>query len=307
MPSSVKLLKRLIHEILNESRTKEGVTVYHASPQTSLNKIMPRFSKKFGEKGIFVSESMESMWNSWINWALQRPGSEKGSRGEGYFDNVVVYTARIPRDVFEEAKEAHKSTATAAVQGGGAEALAAFAWDTETFIPESLMPFLVPTSKKVYTKREIQKQTAGNPLWKKAGFNPFRDLEDISYIGTKRNPAKAEYKRLKDAALAGALKRGGRVGDFKPSPTNFAGNFGVTYQEDLIKHLEELGALAKKTELSDEDFERLNFLTPELERIIAMKEPFGQAMDIPARWAGTGSGETRKKIRARSRGWEKEE
>jgi hypothetical protein len=304
---SIKLLRRLIVDILNESGTKEGITVYHASPQASLTRIMPRFSRKFGEKGIFVSESMESMWNSWISWALQRPGKEGGSRGEGYFDTVTVYTARIPRDVFDEAKKAHGSAASTAIQDDGAGALGAFAWDIETFIPESLMPFIEPTSKKVYTRREIEKQMAGNPRWKKAGFNPFKGAEDISYIGTKRNPAKAEYKRLKDAALAGALKRGGRVGDFKQDPKGFASAYGVTYQQDLIEYLEELSTLAKKTELSDEDSERLGVLVPELERIIAMKEPFGPAMDIPSQKIRTGAGETRKDVRRRGKGWQRQQ
>ena len=297
--SSTKLLKSLIIEILNEARTKEGVTVYHASPQTSLSRIMPRFSSKFGEKGIFVSESLEAMWNSWINWALQRPDEERGGRGEGYFERVAVYTARIPRDVFEKAKKSHKSTAASAVEAGGEGAVGAFAWDVETFLPESLVPYLEPTSKKVYTKREIEKQISGYPKWKKAGYDPRKEAEEVSYVGTKRNPAKAEYTRLKDAAEKAALKRGGRVGELQPMKKGEI--YGVAYQQKLVEYLGELLELAKKTELNDEERERLDFLVPELERIIAMKEPFGPAVDVPARWAGTGSGITRKAVRSRGR------
>jgi hypothetical protein len=204
--NAIRALRSLIVEILKD---ESEVVLYHASPQRSLTQLRARYSPKFGRKGVFVSKSMESMWNSWISWALSRP-QEKTGRADDKFEEVTLYTLRMPRSAFEEAEKLHFGTMST-TSGGGVEAIGAWGWDVETFIPEELVPELTITSKKTYSKPEVLKIIQSRQGWKKAGFVSGRSGE-LPYHDPKRNPARRLYNELEEEIIQSDLKRGGMLG-----------------------------------------------------------------------------------------------
>lgn len=136
-----------------------GITVFHASPQLSLGIIQPRFSPKFQGFGIFVTTSKESIWKSWGYWASRKAVSShspKRASGGLHHDKVAVYTCHVPRDLFKESERQHWARAEECGNSYGA-----WGCDVETFLPSSLFPSLVPTSKKVYTFDELRSKEHG--------------------------------------------------------------------------------------------------------------------------------------------------
>ena len=236
MRTTIGKIKQIINEILHE---KNEVLVYHASPQLNLKRIMPRFSPKFNEKGIFVSESLESIWNSWASWALLKPGATRTSRSSDMYENVAVYTFRIPRKLFDAAKKQHQDVA-ASSEGG----LGVWGWDVETFIPEELLGDggLVPSSVKVYTKHDLEKIDRSHNGWAIAGYKPKSNKPIVTAGG--KNPARDAYRRLDNERDLAVMKYGG-----KP------------YEKKAIEDLfSELLLMTKKPRLNIDEQERLREL-----------------------------------------------
>lgn len=251
------LIRQLIREIYHETAE---VTVYHSSPQLSLRRINPRYSPKFHEDGIFVSNSMESMWNSWIAWAMRKPDKTGSGRTSDTFQNVAVYTIKIPKKVFDEAKKHHSDTAAAASDGD----VGTWGWDVETFIPERLLPdgHLVPSSVKVYTRQEVEKMTGGRESWPSAGKRP-RD-EFVPRAG--KNPAREMYDELQREVPLAALRRGGPIGQ----PSDWRSDVPGGPQAELKVAMAKLAGLARKTRLTTVELAEAEALVEEIEELMAV-------------------------------------
>ena len=249
---STALLRSLIREVLHQ---KAEVVVYHASPQLGLQRLMPRYSPKFGEKGVFVSDSLESMWRSWNSWALQKPDKTRSGRTSKLFEKIAVYTIRIPKDVFEEAKKRHATAADAAPDDSGA-----WGWDIETFVPEDLMPdgYLTPSSVKTYTKPEVEDIELHREKWKSAGEKPG----ESEVPGGAKNPAKEVLRSLKDRSETAALQRGGRIGAPIGAKTD--------PQVELKKVMAQIEALAMKSRITPTEEDELARLSDKAEEIMSI-------------------------------------
>ena len=193
-------VRQIISEILHEAGE---VVVYHASPKLSLDRIMPRYSPKFGTKGIFVTSDFGSILRSWADWALRKPDKTKTGRTGDRYESIAIYTIRIPKDVFDASEEYHTNTAR---ETGGA--VGAWGWDTETFVPAQLMPdgYLSPSSVKVYSQRDMQNVDTRGDFYKKAGQKPA-EADPLAQVG--KNPAKELLADLQDRIETAALRRGG--------------------------------------------------------------------------------------------------
>lgn len=254
---SIGLIRELIKEVLHE---KGEVVVYHASPQLGLKRINPKYSPKFGTEGIFVTRDLGSILRSWADWALRKPDKTRTGRTAATYENLAIYTIRIPKSVFDASEAAHERAAAASREGG----LGAWGWDVETFIPESLMPdgHLTPTSVKTYSARDLENIDTRVAAWKKAGMKP--PTEQI-LPGSGKNPAKEAYAELSEKIKTAALKRGGPIGE--PSGWKWTKEHGYP-QEKLSMMMGRLYDLAKKPRLDRSGTSELQRLVSDIEDII---------------------------------------
>jgi hypothetical protein len=250
-------VRQLIREILGE---KGEVVVYHASPKLSLDRIMPRYSPKFGTKGIFVTSDRGSILRSWADWALRKPSSTKTGRTSDRYESIAIYTIRIPKDMFDASEAYHSNTAQESGGGPGA-----WGWDVETFIPEELMPngYLTPTSKKEYSQRDMQNADVRSDTYKRAGQKP-EEPESLSPTG--KNPAKELFSDLKRKVATADLRRGGRIG----TPTNWPINEDPP-QQSLDASMDKLRSMAEKPRLSSSETAELNDLVATIEDLIGIQ------------------------------------
>lgn len=302
--NSLQALRSLIVEILKD---ESEVVLYHASPQRSLTQLTPRYSRKFRKRGVFVSKSMESMWNSWINWALSRPEGQ-GERADDKFEEVTLYTLRMPRRIFEEAEKLHTSSMSAA-GGGQIEAAVAWGWDVETFIPEELVPELVITSKKTYSKPEVLKIVQSRQGWKKAGFVPGREGE-LPYHDTKRNPATQIYDDLEEEIIQSDLKRGGMLGGetetIANKPTSSSASQVVPAEMEVKSLMNYIRDMARKTELTSSEKRDLTRYAEKIRALISGMEKAPTAANIShqdyAEWRRGETSRARQRFRLARRG-----
>ena len=239
--------------------------MYHASPQLGLSRIMPRYSPKFGENGVFVSDSKESMLNSWMSWAMMKPDKTRHGRTGDKFERVALYTIRVPREDFEEAKRRHAGMAASAAAGS----VGAWGWDVETFIPEDLMPdgYLTPTSVKVYDEFDVKDASMHKDQWKEAGKRPRPE----PLPGGSKNPARVAYKELQDEIIKSTLKRGGRIA---PQP----GRYGMMPDipdepENKLKRLmSSIEKMARKTWITSEEEDELDVMVNAARELMAIPE-----------------------------------
>ena len=257
------LLRTLIREILHE---RGEVVVYHASPQLGLSRIMPRYSPKFGENGVFVSDSKESMLNSWMSWAMMKPDKTRHGRTGDKFERVALYTIRVPREDFEEAKRRHAGRAASAAAGS----IGTWGWDVETFIPEDLMPdgYLKPTSVKIYDEFDVKDASMHKDQWREAGKRPRPE----PLPGGSKNPARAVHKELEDEIIKTTFKRGGRIapqpGRYGMMPTSAADE-----PEGKLKSImSSIEKMARKTRITSEEEDELYDMVATARELMAISE-----------------------------------
>ena len=83
-------------------------TLYHTSPE-NVNVLRPRYSPKFGMKGLFVSSKPSAMQNSWVGWASSKdraPGRRDlpyHKRPQGSFKTITLYTLSLPMEDYQQA------------------------------------------------------------------------------------------------------------------------------------------------------------------------------------------------------------
>jgi len=261
MKVTIGELRQLISEILHD---KANFVVYHASPQLSLNRILPRRSPKFPKEGVFVSSSKESMFDSWISWALRKPDATRTGRTSELYDKIALYTIRIPRALFDEAEKYHAAAAESSSGETGA-----WGWDVETFIPASLIEkhtgkdYLEPTSREVFDRQDFEKTDRSKQGWKKAGSRP-EEPDEIPLTG--KNPARAILRDMEDKIETSALKRGGPLG----TPTGWRGK-SSTPNEDIWKAMNRLRDLAKKTRLDSAEKREVDDLEAEIDELLSIQ------------------------------------
>jgi hypothetical protein len=246
----MSVIKEFLQEVLKSDRDKT-VIVYHVSPELSLTKIMPRHSKKFNDSGVFVSSSLQSIFNSWAQYVASKKSKDVR------YENVAIYTLRIPRSFFNASEQYHEKKYEESDKN-----LGSWGWDVETFVPEHLIPKegLIPSSTKVYNIKDIEDfNKNGGAYWKLAGRKP----KEVSISYTKRNPARQKYKELKEKILASALKRGGRIGISSDNPKELDPQSKV--QNTLFKDLQKL---ALKKELTKDEVIQLKSIEAEIEELI---------------------------------------
>ena len=195
----------------NHFNKEHGIAVFHASPQLNLREIHPRFSPKFQDFGVFVTHSKESIWNSWGWWAARKPASSHSARRAEnpclHFDKVAVYTFYLPRDLYRECEKRHWARAKECGSPFGA-----WGWDIETFIPSSLVPILIPSSRKVFTYNELQRREKES-----RGYHG-KAHEDTTLVVARslwNNDAAALYVVIHEWLLSFALANRGEVEHFR--------------------------------------------------------------------------------------------
>lgn len=253
---SIGLIRELIKEVLHE---KGEIVVYHASPQLDLKRINPKYSPKFSTEGVFVTRDLGSILRSWASWALRKPDKTKTGRTGDTYENLAIYTIRIPKTVFDTSEETHEKVA-ASSEGG----LGAWGWDVETFIPKNLMPdgYLTPTSVKTYNARDLENLDVRSDAWKKAGMKPPSG-QPLPKSG--KNPAKEAYAELSEKIKTAALKRGGPIGE--PSGWKWTKEYGYP-QEKLSMMMGQLYDLAKKPRLDRSESSELERLVSNIKELI---------------------------------------
>lgn len=117
------LIRNLVLEILKSDKSE--IVVYHASPELDLKRISPRYSPKFGKRGIFITNSKQSIWNSWAGWAMSKPKRDKRGRTNEMYDRIAVYTIRIPKELFDESDRQHNEKAKQSFESGDEDAYGA--------------------------------------------------------------------------------------------------------------------------------------------------------------------------------------
>jgi hypothetical protein len=145
--------RKLNHAGDGRSRRGGHVLVYHVSAELSLRRIVPRYSPKFGERGVFVTRSFQSVVHSWAHYVSGK--RRKGSSRRRGFDPLAIYAIWIPVAVFDEAEAHHE--AVAAQASGSPDALGAWGWDVETFVPERMARHLTPSSRTVMRTFDVER------------------------------------------------------------------------------------------------------------------------------------------------------
>ena len=81
----MNVIREFLHEIL-KSEQDNTVKVYHVSPELNLTKLMPRHSRKFNDAGVFVSSSLQSIFNSWAQYVASKKTKDHTTR----YENVAI-------------------------------------------------------------------------------------------------------------------------------------------------------------------------------------------------------------------------
>lgn len=212
-------------------------TLYHASPE-NVNVLRPRYSPKFGMKGLFVSSKPSAMQNSWVGWASSKdraPGRRDlpyHKRPQGSFKTITLYTLSLPMEDYQQAVERHWKRFDELQAAGVKNLHGAFFWDEETFIPEDLMKNLKIIGKRTDHKKEIQGPQFNHPT-----------------IGMKPSSP-----RMFDANVI-----------LKLEPEKLASSIKLLSKEEIQKMIESLQKV---------DFEKmLRLAHPDLHRVVSHKNP----------------------------------
>lgn len=212
-------------------------TLYHASPE-NVNVLRPRYSPKFGMKGLFVSSKPSAMQNSWVGWAASKdraPGRRDlpyHKRPQGSFKTITLYTLSLPMEDYQQAVERHWKRFDELQAAGVKNLHGAFFWDEETFIPEDLMKNLKIIGKRTDHKKEIQGPQFNHPT-----------------IGMKPSSP-----RMFDANVI-----------LKLEPEKLASSIKLLSKEEIEKMIESLQKV---------DFEKmLRLAQPDLHRVVSHRNP----------------------------------
>jgi hypothetical protein len=212
-------------------------TLYHASPE-NVNVLRPRYSPKFGMKGLFVSSKPSAMQNSWVGWASSKdraPGRRDlpyHKRPQGSFKTITLYTLSLPMEDYQQAVERHWKRFDELQAAGVKNLHGAFFWDEETFIPEDLMKNLKIIGKRTDHKKEIQGPQFNHPT-----------------IGMKPSSP-----RMFDANVI-----------LKLEPEKLASSIKLLSKEEIQKMIESLQKV---------DFEKmLRLAHPDLHRVVSHRNP----------------------------------
>lgn len=170
------------------------VKVYHLSPHANIQRFKGRYSSKMGSKGLFVSESWESIVKDWSTTILsKRFGGRKPSTAQkrlrklrnyldtidekseeykikdktliryyrradlGGYKSITIYTLLVPEDIFIFCENRINALANDAFEKSGAGAIGAWGWGIETFILDKFLNKIRIIGRKTYTNRQIRK------------------------------------------------------------------------------------------------------------------------------------------------------
>lgn len=125
------------------------------------------------------------MLESWADWAMKKPGPDRTDRTSERFDKIALYTCYVSREILKEANARH--WARAKETGGG---YGSWGWDVEVFLPEDLVPYLKPSSVKVYSAGDIKEK--GKHNIQTTGKNTTLEWAE----SLKNNPAAVLYARV---------------------------------------------------------------------------------------------------------------
>lgn len=132
----------------------KNIKLYHISAEKSLNRLMPRPSPKFHQKGLFVTPSLQSIKHSWAGWVAgkkhyetrniqrQMDSYKSGPGQRENYTNLTLYTLEMPVDKYLECEKYHDAVAEEDSKRNPETSLGAWGWDVETFIPEEYMKYL---------------------------------------------------------------------------------------------------------------------------------------------------------------------
>lgn len=145
-------------------------TYYHASPER-FDRLVPRYSQKFGTRGIFLAPSRKSILESWGSYVLQhrtqswrnareqKLGGRETKRSEikepkGY-QTLYLYKIHVPRDLVKTLHAMYSEKQKKALVEQGLGAYGAWGWDEEVFVPEEMINELRLEGCREMTAREF--------------------------------------------------------------------------------------------------------------------------------------------------------
>jgi hypothetical protein len=170
------------------------IKVYHISPHANIQQFKGNYSPKMKARGIFVSESWQSILSDWVGTlSSKRFGKRKPSTLEkrkrrlqkfrdtfkeedenseeyqllseqisrywradnlGQYRNLTFYTLLIPKTIFEICKQRIIDLSETAISKSGMGAYGAWMWGVETFILEEYLDQIKIIGRKTYPIRQ---------------------------------------------------------------------------------------------------------------------------------------------------------
>ena len=171
-----------------------GKVYFHASPESGITRLMPRYTRSLGMKGIYLTNS-QSLLRDWIGTLLHKGRSKRREpfHDIGNYNRLTVYKVFVPNDVAQRASEALEN-----MQSGEKKRLMDEArkekgrqltpqevsnitvrmysfwnWGYQMFIPEEDMDKLQIVGSKTYESNELDKEMGR--------FNGKRQENNFSY------------------------------------------------------------------------------------------------------------------------------
>lgn len=126
------------------------------------------------------------MLESWADWAMKKPGPDRTDRTSERFDKIALYTCYVSREILKEAISRHRARAKETGMGYGS-----WGWDVEVFLPEDLVPYLKPSSVKVYSAGDIKEEKNKHRTQTQRKNTTLEWAESL-----KNNPAAIFYARV---------------------------------------------------------------------------------------------------------------
>lgn len=215
--------------------------LYHVSPE-NIQQLMPRYSPKFGTKGIFVTPSIHSIYHSWAGWATQKSKSPKFSgrstyrTPQGEFQSLTLYTLSLPMEDYLEAEKRH----LARWESCDTASPGCWGWDVEVFIPQDLMKNLKIVGRKTKLARSFFTRNTdslkGRREPKKPETTPLADVHKLLKLEIDQLRNSIKFLRKEELLSMKASLQGANLKHFIPRDVWLGFDYEISGEDEKQKH-----------------------------------------------------------------------
>jgi len=137
------------------------VKVYHVSPDSDIQVLRGQSSKKFKDRGLFVSPTKKAVFDSWAGYVSGKKHQKHPNRPRDTYESITLYTLEMGIEDLLKAQAYYDKTLDKVYERAKREGrepwelMGSWGWDTEIFISDYILDRVRIVGRKTVHPRDL--------------------------------------------------------------------------------------------------------------------------------------------------------